>query len=52
MVGGVVRKHAGKLIGVDVAKLQTDVNASRDYLLEASGYRPGLFETSITKTAA
>jgi 5-methylthioadenosine/S-adenosylhomocysteine deaminase len=52
MVAGVLRKQAGKLIGVDVAKLQADVNASRDYLLGASGYHPGLFETSMTKTAA
>jgi 5-methylthioadenosine/S-adenosylhomocysteine deaminase len=52
MVAGVLRKQAGKLVGVDVAKLQADVNASRDYLLKASGYHPGLFETSVTKTAA
>jgi 5-methylthioadenosine/S-adenosylhomocysteine deaminase len=52
MVAGEIRKHAGKLVGIDVAKLQADVNASRDYLLAASGYRPGLFETSTVKTAA
>jgi cytosine/adenosine deaminase-related metal-dependent hydrolase len=52
MVAGVLRKEAGKLIGVDVAKLQADVNASRDYLLKTSGYHTGLFETSVTKTAA
>jgi 5-methylthioadenosine/S-adenosylhomocysteine deaminase len=43
MVAGVVRKRAGKLLDVDLAKLQSDLNASRDYLFEASGYRPGLF---------
>jgi 5-methylthioadenosine/S-adenosylhomocysteine deaminase len=52
MVAGVLRKQADKLVGVDVAKLQADVNASRDYLLGAGGYRPALFETSTTKTAA
>jgi len=52
MVAGLLRKQAGKVIDVDVAKLQAELNASRDYLLEASGYRPGLFETSMTKTAA
>jgi 5-methylthioadenosine/S-adenosylhomocysteine deaminase len=52
IVAGEIRKHAGKLVGIDVAKLQADVNASRDYLLAASGYRPGLFETSTVKTAA
>nr|WP_293384246.1 amidohydrolase family protein [Phenylobacterium sp.]THD59129.1 MAG: amidohydrolase [Phenylobacterium sp.] len=46
MVAGEIRKRAGKLIGVDLTKLAADVSASRDYLLEASGYRPDLFETS------
>jgi 5-methylthioadenosine/S-adenosylhomocysteine deaminase len=52
MVAGEIRKRAGKLVGVDVARLHTEVNASRDYLLEASGYRPDLFQTSTAKTAA
>jgi len=53
MVAGEIRKRAGKLVGVDVAKLAADVTASRDYLLEASGYRPELFGTStVTMTAA
>src|SRR5271154_6255389 len=51
MVAGAMRKRAGKLVGVDVAKLAADVTASRDYLLEASGYRPDLFQTSA-KTKA
>jgi cytosine/adenosine deaminase-related metal-dependent hydrolase len=52
MVAGVVRKRAGKLLDVDLAKLQADLNASRDYLFEASGYRPGLFaESSAVKAA-
>jgi 5-methylthioadenosine/S-adenosylhomocysteine deaminase len=46
MVAGEIRKRAGKLVGVDVAKLTADVTASRDYLLEASGYRPDLFGAS------
>jgi 5-methylthioadenosine/S-adenosylhomocysteine deaminase len=46
MVAGVVRKRAGKLLDIDLAKLQADVNASRDYLAETSGYRPELFEAS------
>lgn len=40
MVAGAIRKRAGKLVGVDMPKLQAEVNASRDHLLEASGYRP------------
>jgi len=53
MVAGEIRKRAGKLVGVDVGKLAADVTASRDYLLEASGYRPDLFGASTAaKTAA
>jgi cytosine/adenosine deaminase-related metal-dependent hydrolase len=43
MVAGQLRKRAGQLIGVDLAKLNADVTASRDYLIEASGYRTDLF---------
>jgi len=48
MVAGQLRKHAGKLIDVDLAKLSSEVTASRDYLQGASGYRPGLFGTSAS----
>ena len=51
MVAGELRKRAGKLLDVDLAKLKADVNASRDYLLEASGYRPDLFDGSATTKA-
>jgi 5-methylthioadenosine/S-adenosylhomocysteine deaminase len=52
MVGGEIRKRAGKLVNVDVTKLTADVTASRDYLLEVSGYRPDLFVTSTPAKAA
>ena len=52
MVAGEIRKRAGKLVGVDVAKLTTDVTASRDYLLEASGYRPDMFGASTASRSA
>ena len=54
MVAGQFRKRAGKLVGVDVAKLSAEAAASRDYLLEASGYRPDLFGTlaAAAKAAA
>ena len=48
MVAGQLRKRAGKLIDVDLAKLSAEASASRDYLLDASGYRPDLFETSAS----
>src|SRR5271170_466164 len=47
MVAGRLRKRSGKLIGVDIEKLTAEVIASRDYLLEASGYRTNLFGTSV-----
>lgn len=54
MIAGEIRKRAGKLVGVDVAKLNADAIASRDYLLKSSGYRPDLFEASrrVSKDAA
>jgi 5-methylthioadenosine/S-adenosylhomocysteine deaminase len=53
MVAGELRKRAGKLVGVDLVRLTADVTASRDFLLEASGYRPDLFKPSPeTKAAA
>jgi 5-methylthioadenosine/S-adenosylhomocysteine deaminase len=52
MVRGQVRKRAGRLVGIDVAKLQAEVNASRDHLLAVSGYRTDLFSTSPARSAA
>jgi 5-methylthioadenosine/S-adenosylhomocysteine deaminase len=52
MVAGRLRKRAGQLIGVDIKKLNAEANASRDYLLEASGYRTNLFGTSIPALGA
>lgn len=46
MVAGKLRKQGGTLIGVDVGKLQAEAVASRDYLLEASGYRTALFASA------
>jgi 5-methylthioadenosine/S-adenosylhomocysteine deaminase len=52
MVAGQFRKRAGKLVDVDLAKLRTEVDASRDYLLKVSGHRPDLFSTAATPRAA
>ena len=52
VVAGQLRKRAGKLIDVDLAKLSAEATASRDYLLDASGYRPDLFETSASSLNA
>jgi len=48
LVAGQLRKRAGKLIDVDLKKLSAEVTASRDYLLDASGYRTELFGTSAS----
>jgi cytosine/adenosine deaminase-related metal-dependent hydrolase len=47
MVAGRLRKRSGKLIGIDIENLTAQVIASRDYLLEASGYRTNLFGKSV-----
>ena len=46
MVAGHLRKSGGQLLGIDLDKLNADVAASRDYLIEASGYRADLFGTA------
>jgi len=51
MVAGRIRKRSGKLIGVDIEKLTAEVIASRDYLLEASGYPTNPFGTSLLRSA-
>jgi 5-methylthioadenosine/S-adenosylhomocysteine deaminase len=47
VVAGRLRKRGGKLINVDIGKLTAEAIASRDYLLEAGGYRTDLFGASI-----
>ena len=51
-VAGAIRKRAGRLVDVDLAKLTADAIASRDHLLEMSGYRPDLFGASAAAKAA
>ena len=46
MVAGQIRKRAGRLVGVDLAKLSDEVTASRDYLVETSGYRSDRFKSA------
>src|ERR1700691_2597795 len=47
MVAGQVRKRAGKLVNVDLAKLRAEVNATRDYLLQVSGQPADLFAAKV-----
>lgn len=46
MVAGELRKRGGQLIDVDLAALNEDITASRDYLIEASGYQIDRFTAS------
>ena len=43
LVGGSVRKWKGELVGADIAKLVSEIVASRDYLFEAAGVDRHLF---------
>jgi hypothetical protein len=43
MVAGKIRKWRGELVGFDVAKLRAELEASRDYLFEASGIERDVF---------
>lgn len=52
IVAGQIRKRAGKLLGVDVDRLTSEVATSRNYLLEASGYRPDMFGASAAPKSA
>jgi 5-methylthioadenosine/S-adenosylhomocysteine deaminase len=52
MVAGAIRKRACKLVDVDLARLTADTIASRDHLLEMSGYRPDLFCGAAAAKAA
>jgi len=46
MVDGAFRKRGGKLVDVDVPKLCREVEAARQWLVEASRYGPDLFEAT------
>jgi hypothetical protein len=40
---GQVRKWQGAMLGHDMAKLRTEIEASRDYLLDKAGVAQDLF---------
>jgi cytosine/adenosine deaminase-related metal-dependent hydrolase len=43
MVAGKIRKWKGQLLGVDFAKLRSELEASRDHLFDAAGIEQDLF---------
>jgi 5-methylthioadenosine/S-adenosylhomocysteine deaminase len=44
MVAGRLRKHAGRLLDVDMGRLHAETEAARARLFEAAGYTPDAFE--------
>lgn len=46
MVAGQMRKRDGKLVGVDLSRLNQEITGSRDFLIQASGYRTDLFKAT------
>lgn len=43
MVAGRLRKHRGKIVGLDQEKLRTLISETQEYLFTAHGYEPDLF---------
>lgn len=52
MVAGKIRKWHGRLIGADLAKLQRELEASRDHLFTAAGIERDLFRTCSSAVSA
>jgi 5-methylthioadenosine/S-adenosylhomocysteine deaminase len=48
VIGGVIRKQHGKLVGFDFAKFRKMVDESRGYLFAKTGYKPDLFAEKFT----
>jgi 5-methylthioadenosine/S-adenosylhomocysteine deaminase len=49
IIGGRVRKYRGKLLGLDMKRLKSRVDESRDHLFKAVGYRPDIFAELLPK---
>jgi cytosine/adenosine deaminase-related metal-dependent hydrolase len=49
IIGGRIRKYAGKVIGLDMTRLKAMVGESRDHLFKATGYQPDVFAELLPK---
>jgi cytosine/adenosine deaminase-related metal-dependent hydrolase len=49
IIGGRVRKHRGKVVGLDTKRLKAMVEESRGHLFNAVGYRPDIFAELLPK---
>jgi 5-methylthioadenosine/S-adenosylhomocysteine deaminase len=52
MVAGRLRKHAGRLLDVDLARLHAQTNAARTRLFRAAGYTQDAFEERFPQLRA
>jgi 5-methylthioadenosine/S-adenosylhomocysteine deaminase len=43
IIGGVIRKLHGKLVGVNMVKFRQQVDESRGYLFRTADYKPDIF---------
>lgn len=43
IIGGVIRKQHGKMVGVNMVKFRRQVDESRAYLFQKSGYKLDIF---------
>jgi cytosine/adenosine deaminase-related metal-dependent hydrolase len=48
IIGGVIRKHRGQMIGVDMTRFRKMADESRRYLFAKAGYKPDIFADSFT----
>jgi len=49
IIGGRIRKYAGKVMGLDMDRLKAMVGESRDHLFKATGYQPDVFAELLPK---
>jgi cytosine/adenosine deaminase-related metal-dependent hydrolase len=49
IIGGRVRKYRGEVVGLDMKRLKTIVEESRNHLFSAVGYRPDVFAELLPK---
>jgi len=49
IIGGRIRKRAGKIVGLDMPKLKRMVEESRGYLFAATNYKENLFADQLPK---
>jgi 5-methylthioadenosine/S-adenosylhomocysteine deaminase len=49
IIGGRVRKYRGKVVGLNMKRLRTMVDESRDHLFKTVGYKPDIFADLLPK---